>query len=402
MSEATLRISVERAKTLSRRHPWLYSGAVQAIEGAPSDGDWVTLRSADSNATFLGRGYWNSRSQIAVRILTWRDEPITADFWRVRLERALQLRQPLQGSATAYRLVNAESDGLPGLIVDRYGEWLVLQALTCGIDRRKAELAALLGQLLPQVRGVYERSDADVREKEGLSPSVGVLMGEAPPPLIEIEEAGCRYVVDVYRGHKTGFYLDQRENRAAVAEYLRAFLPGAQVLNCFAYSGGFAIPALRHGAAAHVLNLEASQEALALAQHNYALNGLALQDDVFLCGDVFQILRRFRAEGRQFDCIILDPPKFAHTQRQIERAARGYKDINLLAFQLLRSGGCLVTFSCSGLIDADLFQKIVFGALEDSGREAQIVRRLSAGIDHPVALTFPEGFYLKGLLCRVW
>ncbi|PJF35695.1 MAG: 23S rRNA (cytosine(1962)-C(5))-methyltransferase RlmI [Candidatus Thermofonsia Clade 1 bacterium] len=402
MSEATVRIRSDRAKTLSRRHPWLFSGAVQSVEGAPSDGEIVTLRSADPQATFLGRGYWNSRSQIAVHILTWQDEPITPAFWQARLERAIGLRQPLHNLTTAYRLINAESDSLPGLIVDRYGDWLVLQALTYGIDRRKAELAAWLSERLPEVRGIYERSDVDVRAKEGLPPSVGVLLGESPPPLIEIEEAGCRYAVDVYRGHKTGFYLDQRENRMALADYLRTFLPQAQVLNCFAYTGSFAIAALRHGAAAHVLNLDASAEALALARHNYALNGLSVEEDAFLCGDVFQVLRQLRAQGRQFDCIVLDPPKFAHAQRQIERATRGYKDINLLAFQLLRSGGCLATFSCSGLIDADLFQKIVFGALEDSGREAQILRRLSAGVDHPVSLTFPEGFYLKGLLCRVW
>lgn len=402
MSEPTLRIRADRAKTISRRHPWLFSGAVQAIEGSPQDGDLVTLRSADPQATFLGRGYWHSRSQIAVHILTWQDEPITPAFWQARLQRAIALRQPLRAVTTAYRLINAESDGLPGLIVDRYGDWLVLQALTYGIDRRKAELAAWLSALLPEIRGVYERSDVDVRDKEGLLPSVGVLAGESPPPLVEIEEAGCRYAVDIQRGHKTGFYLDQRENRALVAEYLRLFLPQAQVLNCFAYTGGFAVSALKHGAATHVLNLEASADALALARHNYALNALQASDDAFLCGDVFQVLRQFRAQGRQFDCIILDPPKFAHTQRQIERAARGYKDINLLAFQLLRRGGCLVTFSCSGLIDADLFQKVVFGALEDSGREAQIVQRLSAGLDHPVALNFPEGFYLKGLLCRVW
>ncbi|MCS6871756.1 MAG: class I SAM-dependent rRNA methyltransferase [Anaerolineae bacterium] len=401
MSEATLRIRADRAKTLSRRHPWLYSGAVQAVEGAPRDGDLVTLRSADSGA-FLGRGYWNSRSQIAVRILTWHDEPITPDFWRARLQRAIGLRRPLARFTTAYRLVNAESDGLPGLIVDQYGDWLVLQALTCGIDRRKHELAALLTELLPQIRGIYERSDVDVREKEGLPPSVGVLAGESPPQLLEIDESGCRYAVDIYRGQKTGFYLDQRENRAALADYLRTFLPQAHVLNCFAYTGAFAVAALKGGDAAHVLNLDVSQDALALARHNYALNGLTPAEDAFLCGDVFEVLRRFRTEGRQFDCIVLDPPKFAHTQSQIERAARGYKDINLLAFQLLRSGGCLATFSCSGLVDADLFQKIVFGALEDSEREAQVVRRLSAGVDHPVALTFPEGFYLKGLLCRVW
>ncbi len=401
MSEPTIRIRAERAKTFSRRHPWLFSGAVQAVEGTPHDGDIVTLRSADPSAVFLGRGYWHSRSQIAVHMLTWHDEPITPDFWRDRFVRAHLLRQPLAAPQSAFRLINAESDGLPGLIVDRYGDWLVLQALTLGVDQRKAELAALLAELFPDVRGIYERSDVDIREKEGLPPSVGVLLGEAPPPLIEIVEHGCRYVVDVYHGHKTGFYLDQRENRAALAVHLARHVPNADVLNCFAYTGGFSVAALKDGAAAHVLNLEASADALNLARRNYALNGLPTPEDAFLCGDVFQVLRQFRAQGRQFDCIVLDPPKFAHSQRQIERATRGYKDINLLAFQLLKHNGCLATFSCSGLVDADLFQKVIFGALEDSGREAQIIQRLTAGSDHPVALTFPEGFYLKGLLCRV-
>ncbi len=377
MSEPIIRIRAERAKTFARRHPWLFSGAVQAVEGTPHDGDIVALRSADPSAAFLGRGYWHSRSQIAVHMLTWHDEPITPDFWRDRFVRAHQLRQPLEAPNAAFRLINAESDGLPGLIVDRYGDWLVLQALTLGIDQRKAELAAMLAELFPEVRGIYERSDVDIREKEGLPPSVGVLVGEAPPPLIEIAENGCRYAVDVYHGHKTGFYLDQRENRAALAAYLRNHLPRATVLNCFAYTGGFSVAALKDGNAAHALNLEASADALRLARHNYALNGLPTPEDAFLCDDVFQTLR------------------------QIERATRGYKDINLLAFQLLKPNGCLATFSCSGLVDADLFQKVVFGALEDSGREAQIIQRLTAGIDHPVALTFPEGFYLKGLLCRV-
>jgi 23S rRNA (cytosine1962-C5)-methyltransferase len=327
-------------------------------------------------------------------------------FWRDRLVRAIagrhvENREVARGRAAAYRLVNAENDGLPGLVVDRYGPWLVLQALTLGIDVRKPLLARLLADLLHPA-GIYERSDVDIREKEGLAPETGVLWGEEPPELVEIDEHNLRFLVDVRRGHKTGFYLDQRTNRALVGDWFREDEHAAEreVLNAFSYTGGFAVYALA-GLAQRVINLDSSAEALALARRNVALNGFAPRDEDFVQGDVFEVLRLYRDQGRTFDMIILDPPKFAQSPRQVEHAARGYKDINLLAFRLLKPGGMLVTFSCSGAITADLFQKIVFGALLDSGRDAQIVRWLWQAPDHPVALTFPEGAYLKGLLCRV-
>ncbi len=406
MTEPTITIRRDRERLKERRHPWVFSGAIHSILGDPADGDVVVLR--DEDGGFVGRGYWNSQSQIRVHMLTWdEDQPVDDVFWRTRLERAIAARaveniQHERGLPNAFRLVNAENDGIPGLVVDRYADWLVVQALTLGVDRRKQLLAKLLMELLAPA-GIFERSDVDVRTREGLPLTTGLLAGRKPPALVEIDENGRRFLVDVLKGHKTGFYLDQRENRALLANWLRLD-PAAEtrtVLNCFSYTGGFAVYALT-GMAQSVINVDSSAEALALARRNVTLNGFAVDDADFVEGDVFQVLRQYRAEGRRFDVIILDPPKFAHNQGQIQAAARGYKDINLLAFQLIQPGGLLMTFSCSGLVDADLFQKVVFGALVDSGREAQIVARLTAGPDHPVALTFPEGMYLKGLLCRVW
>jgi 23S rRNA (cytosine1962-C5)-methyltransferase len=305
-----------------------------------------------------------------------------------------------QPDLNAYRLVNAESDGLPGLIVDRYGPYLVCQFLAAGAERWKSEivsaLADLAGATIGPLAGIYERSDVDVRAKEGLPLSAGPLWGEPPPEIVTIQEHGCCFQVQIAAGHKTGFYLDQRENRALLARYSA----GTEVLNGFAYTGGFGVWALR-GGARHVTNVDTSGAALALAAANAALNGFEPAQTENVEGDVFQVLRRYRDAGRAFDLIVLDPPKFAETRSQVERAARGYKDINLLAFKLLRPGGVLFTYSCSGLVSPDLFQKIVAGAALDAGREAQIVRRLSQGPDHPVALSFPEGEYLKGLVCLV-
>ena len=406
MTEPAVVIREERQKAARRRHPWIFSGAVKTISGDPTDGDLVTVRG--ERGEFLARGYWNSQSSICVRLLSWdEDQPIDEAFWRERLRRAIAARQPLnriaaQGTPAAYRLVNAENDSLPGLVVDRYGEWLVMQALTLGIEVRKQTLAGLLEELL-QPAGIYERSDVDVRAKEGLAPRTGLLVGSPPPEHIEIDENGRHFLVDMRAGHKTGFYLDQRENREIIGDWFRWDEHAAEreVLNAFAYTGGFAVYALG-GLARRVVNVDTSAEALKLARRNIALNGYALDDEDFVEGDVFSVLRYWREQGRQFDMIILDPPKFAHSARQVESAARGYKDINLLAFQLLRQGGVLATFSCSGAISSDLFQKIVFAAAADARCDAQIVRWLAQASDHPVALTFPEGAYLKGLLCRVW
>ncbi len=408
-----------RAKPLLRRHPWVFSGAIQCIEGNPVDGDIVDVHDAGRN--WLARGYINQQSQIRVRLLTWdKDQEIDPGFWHSRLERAILARRLLglgrpgepQTARTAYRLVHAESDYLPGLIVDRYADWLIVQFLTLGIDRRRDVIVdALVKHLgLDGIRGIYERSDVDVREKEGLAQRSGRLWGEEPPEMIEIHENEQRFLVNVRAGHKTGFYLDQRKNRARLLNSCR----DAEVLDAFAFTGGFAVHAAA-GGASHVTLVDSSASSLELARRNVALNSSGVAGKArdpsllgrkqrfdYVEGDVFEVLRRFRADGRRFDVVILDPPKFAHTRREVEAASRAYKDINLLALQLLRSGGLLFTFSCSGRVSADLFQKIVFGAVVDTDRRAQIIGRLAQGPDHPVALTFPEGAYLKGLICRLW
>ena len=386
-----------REKPVLNRHPWIFSGAIKNIEGQCADGDIVTV--VDSRGSFLAQGYLNRHSQITVRLLSWiEEEIIDRSFFRHRLERAVAIRRPLEDDPTtnAYRLVNAESDFLPGLVVDRYNEYLVIQLLTLGIERWKGEIVSLLGELLPS-RGIYERSDVEVREKEGLPPATGLLAGQERPALVHIIENGCRFIVDIKQGQKTGFYLDQRENRQKLARYCR----GKTVLNCFAYTGAFAVYAAGAGAK-KVVNVESSAEALKLAQRNVALNGFDKRDDEYVEGDVFQVLRQYRDKGRSFDLIVLDPPKFAYSQSQVQAACRGYKDINLLAMQMLRPGGTLFTFSCSGSISPDLFQKVVFGASVDAGRDVQIIEKLTQGFDHPILLSFPESEYLKGFICRVW
>lgn len=387
----------QREKSLLRRHPWIFTGAVAQIQGSPQTGETVEV--ASSQGELLGRGAYSPHSQIVVRM--WSFDPaeeISSTFFRTRLQRGIAGRQALAASEqfSAYRLINAESDGLPGMIVDRYDTFLVCQFLAAGADYWKQEIVSQLQALFP-CTGIYERSDVDVRAKEGLPLRTGVLAGAAPPETAQIQEGALRFLVEIQQGHKTGFYLDQRENR----QYLAQYVQGKDVLNCFAYTGGFGIYALKYGANS-VANIDTSAAALQLLQRQIALNGLDETRSEQLEGDVFQRLRQFRDGRRQFDVIILDPPKFAESRSQLKSASRGYKDINLLAIKLLRPGGILFTFSCSGLIEPDLFQKIVADAALDANREAQILRRLSQAADHPVALNFPEGHYLKGLVCRVW
>ncbi|MGD8903842.1 MAG: class I SAM-dependent rRNA methyltransferase [Anaerolineae bacterium] len=394
--KATVILKPGREKPIHNRHPWIFSGAIRRIEGTVEDGDLIHV--TDSRGRYLATGYLNRRSQIVVRLLTWDpNEEVDTAFWRRRLARAIEGRASLfQDPATdAYRLVHAEADGLPGLIVDRYGEWLVVQCLTLGMARRRDEIVSILAGSASAPRGIYARDDADVRKKEGLALETGVLWGEEPPDLVEFVEQGRHFLVDLRLGHKTGFYLDQRDNRRKAS----AVCSGAEVLNVFAYTGGFGVYAGQAGASS-VVNVDSSYEALSLAEKNLALNDCKPQE--LIAGDAFQILRDYRDQGRGFDVVILDPPKFATSKAQIMDASRGYKDINLLALQLLRPGGYLVTFSCSGLVSADLFQKIVFGASVDAERDVQILERLDQGPDHPVLLAFPESAYLKGLLCRVW
>ena len=302
----------------------------------------------------------------------------------------------LAPDTTAQRLVYAESDGVPGLVVDRYGDWLAVQFLTLGVEARREMLLGLLAELTAP-RGIVERSDASVRRQEGLALRSGLAWGEAPPADLAIREHGLRFGVDLLGGQKTGFYVDQRENRRIVGAYAQ----GRRVLNAFSFTGAFGVHALA-GGAQHVTNLDSSYDALVGAEATLRLNGFDPDSQAeSICGDVFQVLRTFRDEGRQFDLVILDPPKFARSKAELDGALRGYKDINLLGLRLLAPGGILATFSCSGLVTPDLFQKVVFGASVDAGRDAQILAKLSQGPDHPILLSFPEGEYLKGLLCRV-
>jgi 23S rRNA (cytosine1962-C5)-methyltransferase len=393
---ATIILHPGKERPVQQRHPWIFSGAVARAQGYVGRGDAVDVVAASGE--WLARGTWSSGSQIRARLWTWdADEAIDEGLIRRRLERAIATRRWLGCDApgTACRLVYAESDDLPGLIVDRYADVLSVQLLTQGIAARADTIVALLAELL-EPRGIYERSDPEMREKEGLPPGDGVLWGEAPPePIVASQPGDLRFYADLRGGQKTGAYLDQALNRLRVAAYCR----GADVLDCFCYTGGFSVAAARAGARS-VVAADTSGPALEALRANLELNGLGPAVEP-VEADVFKLLRQYRHEGRQFDMVILDPPKFAHSNQQIERAARGYKDINLIAMQILRPGGVLATFSCSGLVSADLFQKIVFGAAVDAQRDVQIVERLTQSPDHPVLLTFPEGEYLKGLICRV-
>jgi 23S rRNA (cytosine1962-C5)-methyltransferase len=385
----------KREFSLLRRHPWVFSGAVAQVDGAPEKGETVRVVSSDGAA--LGVGAYSPESQIRIRMWSFDDREIDAAFIAERLAAAVGGRAIFLGedATNAYRLVNAEADGLPGLIVDRYADWLVCQFSTAGAERWKQEVVAALRTLLP-CRGIYERSDLDVREHEGLPPATGVLHGEPPPERIEIAEHGCRYWVDVQAGHKTGFYLDQRDNRALIKRYAN----GADVLNAFSYTGGFGIAALAAGAAS-VTHVDLSAPALALAQENTALNTCHAEASAFINGNVFEVLRKFRDEARSFDLVVLDPPKFADSRGALMKATRGYKDINLLGMKLLRPGGLLATFSCSGLMTPDMFHKVVSDAAVDARRDLQVIRRLQQSEDHPEGLCFAEGLYLKGLFCRL-
>lgn len=384
-----------REKSVLRRHPWIFSGAVQKAEEVSRIGETVDVFASDR--TWLARGAYSPHSQIAIRIWTFdAAKAIDPVFFSNRIKRAFQTRQQLfiDQPLAAYRIVNSESDGLPGLIVDRYSDFLVCQFLSAGSEFWKAEIVTQLQSHIP-CAGIYDRSDLQVRDKEGLKPISGVLWGQGPPDLIEIHEGDLRFLVDIKSGQKTGFYLDQRENRVAVTE----FATGKSVLNCFAYTGGFGLWAL-HGGAESVVNIESSASVLELARKNFEINGFDLNKVENIEGDAFQVLRQFRDKSRSFHLIILDPPKFAESTSQVQKASRGYKDINLLAFKLLKPDGILFTFSCSGHISMDLFQKIVADAALDAGREAQLIRYLSQAGDHPVGLNFPEGRYLKGLIIR--
>ena len=395
MPELILNAGKERS--LFRRHPWIFAGSVAHLVGRARPGDTVDVLAADSRP--LARAAWSPHSQIRARVWSFDAEEIIDDaFFRRCVDAAVARRRAfgLLAAQDGCRLIHGESDGLPGVIADRYGDTVCLQLPATGPEKWRKAIVGALVRATGAAR-VYERSDSDVRALEGLSPVTGWVHGEAPDAPLSIEENGVRLGVDVVSGHKTGFYLDQRDNRLLTRE----LASGRSVLNCFCYTGGFSLQALA-GGAEQVLSIDSSAPALTAARNNLAMNpGLDAARAEWREDDVFEALRVFRKEGRRFGLIVLDPPKFAPSAAHAERAARAYKDINLLAFRLLEPGGYLMTYSCSGGIGLELFQKIVAGAAVDAGRDARILRRLAAGPDHPIALHFPEGEYLKGLLVQV-
>ena len=360
------------------------------MRGKCEPGDIVVVR--DSSGRVLGRAGYNAASQIVGRMWTFDDAVVDDAFVAKRIEAAVARRQPLDAVTNATRLVYSESDGIPGLIVDRYGDVAVVQ-FTAATAERWRHVIIEVCRSLDGVNSVYERSDLDVRRLEGLTPASGLLAGAEPPPHVEITENGCRYLVDVRRGHKTGFYLDQRDNRGLVAQHAA----GRRVLNLFCYTGAFSVAAMRGGAAS-VVSVDSSAQALETGQNNATLNDIT--ETEWVKADVFAYLRELRDSGATFDLIVLDPPKLAASAAQVRRATRGYKDLNWLAFRLLAPGGHLATFSCSGAVDSELFTKVVAGAALDARREVAVVDHLGQASDHPVLLSFPESAYLKGLWCR--
>ena len=385
-----------KERSAFKHHPWLFAGSVGRLEGRARPGDTVDVLA--DNLRPLGRAAYSPKSQIRARFWTFdAEESIDDAFFKRRIAAAVALRQALPElrGQQGLRLIHAESDGLPGVIADQYGDTVVVQLTSAGADKWRSAIVAGLVKATGCAR-VYERSDSDVRGLEGLGPTTGWLHGEAPSTPLSIDENGVRLAIDIAGGHKTGFYLDQRENRALLGQ----LSAGKDVLNCFCYTAGFSLQALAGGAKS-VLSIDSSGPALAQGQANLALNPQLPSDRAqWQEADVFQALRDFRKAGRTFDLIVLDPPKFAPSAAHAERAAKAYKDINILGFRLLRPGGFLMTYSCSGGVGLEMFQKIIADSALDAGRNARIVRRLSGAADHPVALNFPEGEYLKGLLVQ--
>jgi len=385
-----------RERSVNRRHPWVFSGAVERVDGNPQSGETVEV--LDHTGAWLARGAYSPHSSIRVRIWTWdADEAIDDGFFEKQIEIAISARCGLhdEPEVNAYREIHAESDGLPGLIVDRYADVRVVQLLTTGVEYWRESILSILAST-GNCRTIYERSDSEVRIKEGLTRRALHVSGDEVDEEILIHEYGLKLYVDVRQGQKTGFYLDQRENRKIV----RSLVNGKEVLDCFCYTGGFTLAALA-GNAKHVVSIDSSENALELARRNVNINGAYPDRCEWIRGDVFTELRSLRDQDSSFDVIVLDPPRFAPTASTKERAARAYKDINILAFKLLRESGALITFSCSGGVSPMLFQQIVAGAALDAGVTAKITGWLSQPQDHPVALHFPEGRYLKGLVCRL-
>ena len=383
-----------REKPIKHKHPWIFSGAVERVEGDPAPGETVEIRSFGGE--FLAKGAYSPASQIRTRVWTWvEDQLVTSDFFRSKIRDSIRYRDEIGYDYPMRRLIHAESDGIPGLVVDQYGDTLVVQLLSMGPEYWKEDLIQILAEETG-ARTVYERSDVQVRKLEGMEPRSGLLYGDQPEDLLYLEQEGLKYWIDIRNGHKTGYYLDQRSNREVIGK----LCSGKNVLDCFSYTGGFSVQALNHGAESVTL-VDESETALELAEKHILSNQLPGERLISQAGDVFEVLRTFRDQAKSFDVIILDPPKFAPTAAFADKAARGYKDINLLAFKLLKPGGLLATFSCSGGISREFFLRILSGAALDAEVNARIQVHMGQSADHSINLSFPEGVYLKGYGIRV-
>ncbi len=390
-----VRLKKGREASLLRRHPWVFSGAIETVEGGPESGDSVLVVSHDRQV--LGTGAYSPQSQIRVRLFCFHECEINKEYLALVVAEAVARRKHLENDPErdAFRLVFGESDLLPGLIVDRYRDFLVCQFQSTGMERWKPELVQVLAELTG-CRGIYERSESAARKREGLAAAEGVLYGDSPPESLLVREYGLHLEVDIVTGQKTGAYLDQAENRRLV----RPYCSGGEVLNCFSYSGAFSMAALQAGAT-RVTSVDSSGPALKLLQRNLQHSQSAAERHTSVEARVGDLLRDWQKQNRKVELVVLDPPKFADHKSHVIKAARAYKDLALQAVKLIRPGGHLVTFSCSGAIDLKLFQKITADAFLDAGVQGEIVQYLHQSPDHPVALTFPESQYLKGLVCRV-
>lgn len=393
---AEIRLKKGKDKAVRQLHPWVFSGAVDNVKGSPDDGDIVTV--TDHSGAFLAKGFFNSQSRVAVRLLEWADSTdINETWWRSKIRKSLESRQGLFSSeeTNAYRLVFSEADFLPGLIADRYGDYISVQILTSGIEKVKG---ILLDELQQQLRpkGIFDRSDASARSHEGMEASFGSLYGEEPPEYVEVLENNIKYLINIAEGQKSGFFCDQRDNRRVVSEHTS----GKRVLDCFSYSGGFTLNCLKNGAA-EVISVDSSPLAIETLRQNVSLNGFGSLKHQSVQSDVNKQLRIFKEQNERFDVIVLDPPKYAPSRSLLDKASRAYKDLNRIAMGLLNSGGLLATFSCSGAVDINHFKQILAWAALDAGKDVQFIHQFSQPEDHPVRASFPEGEYLKGLLCRV-
>lgn len=393
MIDIILKKGKEKAAIL--RHPWIFSGALDKIKGKPANGEIVAVWSASQE--FLAYGYFNDQSRVALRLMEW-DQNVTIDeaWYTQRLEKAIASRAHLLNENTnTCRLVFSEADLLPGLIVDKYADFLSLQILSAGMENVKETIINILRSLL-NPKGIFDKSDAGARKHENLEPEQGLLWGEEPPEFIEVKENGIVYHINIADGQKSGFYCDQRDNR----EILAAYTEGKSVLDCFCYSGGFTLNSLKAGAS-HVTSVDSSALAIETLQHNLKLNGFSETMQTSVQSDVNKQLRVFKEENQKFDVVVLDPPKYAPSRSALDRAARAYKDLNRLGMMLLEPGGILATYSCSGAVDMETFKQIIAWAALDAGREVQILKQFHQPEDHPIRMSFPEGEYLKGLLLRV-